>query len=76
MRGEVVTFKKSQGVLKIYIFLKIWKYLHFTRLILFSGPQSWCHKFVLTFTSGFAFNPNKMGIGEKSPTFIQNDFTP
>ena len=21
-------------------------------------------------------NPNKMGIGEKSPTFIQNDFTP
>ena len=22
------------------------------------------------------FNPNKMGIGEKSQTFIQNDFTP
>ena len=23
-----------------------------------------------------SFNPNKQGIGEKSPTFIQNDFTP
>ena len=26
--------------------------------------------------NGMFFNPNKMGIGEKSPTFIQNDFTP
>ena len=25
---------------------------------------------------GFLFNPNKRGIGEKSPTFVQNDFTP
>ena len=22
------------------------------------------------------FNPNKQGIGEKSPTFVQNNFTP
>ena len=25
--------------------------------------------------ANFTFNPNKQGIGEKSPTFVQNNFT-
>ena len=33
--------------------------------------------FLFTVTKPFSsFNPNKQGIGEKSPTFVQNNFTP
>ena len=55
----------------------------FTKFPLSEFPRHWCEfpdEEIKTAASRPIFkkivNPNKRGIGEKSPTFIQNNFTP